>query len=356
MLTPDNLSAADGDVPLVGSKKLTRAAGTAPDTAPGMAPVPGPERDEIRARQWADFARFVKRAGIFVVANLVVIAIVVTVAARIGQTRRERQDFSGSAVIDAPTDEHVDVLILGPSHARSMSWDGNHEILEAAIGGEVVTLAAEGGGPFVEDIFLDYFYAQGNTADTVVYFAHPFTFFSDKFNENRKFVADEPLDLDFARTMLAHGVASADIALYLQSKTAQSWLIPPRFGTAHVEVDEIDPTEYAAGLRRLYPDGTDAAVFDRYAAIFAQTIERALEHGSRVVIVIPPTLYDSVPGSDIAFPVFEEFAGQDGVEFVDLSGTITDPSLFGDLSHLNRSGVVEFLDLLTPHLDSTATE
>lgn len=305
--------------------------------------------------QGRDFGRFVVRAGLFLLVNLVLIGIALWITNALGERTREgfSESWTGSVVLDTPVDDHVDVLILGPSHARAMAWGGNHEIVEAEFGADVLNLGTAGAGPYVVDILLDYFYSRGNTAGTVVLFADPFPLFSVQFNENRPFMTDEPFDPEFLRVMLDNGVSNSKLLSYAQSKAWPAWwLIPQDFGKRTATVDEIDPREHEAGLRRMYPEGVSSETFETYAAIFADIVDMAIEHGSQVVLVLPPTLYSEYPGDDLALGFYADLAESESVTFVDLRDAATDPSQFIDLSHMNGDGVAALSSRLRPYVVS----
>lgn len=294
---------------------------------------------------------------VFVLVNALGLVLAVGVAAKLGERQTHEVGKSESVLLTIPENTHYDVLIVGPSHAQAFAWSGNHDRVEDILGGEVANMSSEGTGPVPVDIFWKIWRDKGNTADTVIYLAHPFSFYSSRFNEDNRFTGKEPLDPTLLSEMVERGFGTDNVMFYIQSKFNPVWIVgAPRGDNGDVSVEEgsVDPDLLKAGKGRLYPDGTDAAEFERYAAVFDQTVGEMRDAGMNVVILVPPTLMGEPDGMDLAEAHFEELAASDeGITYLDLTGTVTENDAFMDLSHLNTSGV-EYVteEYLKPLLDA----
>ncbi|MCC7076643.1 MAG: hypothetical protein IT198_05910 [Acidimicrobiia bacterium] len=304
--------------------------------------------DETSGTDVRTNARRVNRRGmakllIFVLVNAVGLTVALMAAAKMGEQKRYPVGKSESVLLTMPEDTHFDVLVVGPSHAQEFAWSGNHERVEGILGADVANLSSEGTGPVPVDIFWQMWRERGNSAGTVVYFAHPFAFYSSRFNEDNRFTGKEPLDPTLLGELVARGFGTDNVMFYIQSKFNPEWIAGKARGdNADIEVDAgpVSPELHDAAVANLYPDGTDGATFERYAAVFDATVRDMRAAGTNVVIVVPPTLMGEPKGMDRATAHVEELAAADeGIVFLDLTGKVEDHSLFMDLSHLNTRGV-----------------
>lgn len=320
----------------------------------------GPDVDDRAAVSRLN-RRGMAKFALFVVVNAIGLVLAVALAAKLGERNRFPVGKSESVLLTIPEDTHYDVLIVGPSHAQEFSWSGNHERVEEILGADVANLSSEGTGPVPVDIFWKIWRERGNTADTVLYVAHPFAFYSSRFNEDNRFTGKEPIDPTMLSEMIDRGFGTDNVMFYFQSKFNPVWVVgKPRADNGELEVgsEPIEPDLLEAAVGRLYPDGTDNDAFEKYAAVFDETVREMRDAGMRVVIMIPPTLMGEPDGLEAAAEHFEGLArSDDGITFLDLTGVIEDHSEFLDLSHLNTAGVVHLTrEYLEPALAVQAEE
>lgn len=310
--------------------------------------------DERRRRGPGSARRLLAKVALFVGLNLVGMVLVLAVANWFGQRATRDVGETSSVLRVMPENTDFDVVIMGPSHAFEFAWSGNHAITERNLGVEVLNTGMDGAGPVVEDIYYDLFRARGNTADTIVYFVHPFVLYSDKFNEQNRFTGREPVRGDLFRELLRRGFSLNEIVFYVQSKLNPGWLLdrPVISGSADA-ADRIDPRQQAAGTAMLYPDGTDPEAFRRYSAALERSVAQMRADGSRVVLIVPPVLLGEPKGLEQAMAFYDGLAQRHGVEVFDFHDLQPDPSYFQrDLSHLNAKGVDWFTrEVLKPILD-----
>jgi hypothetical protein len=105
---------------------------------------------------------------------------------------------TSSVLQTMPRGQHAGAAILGTSHARTLSWcPDSARALEAALGCDVINLAKNAAGPMPMRLYLEEFLARGNSADTLIYVADPWTFYAAQWNEEHGFLMSEPFDLQF---------------------------------------------------------------------------------------------------------------------------------------------------------------
>lgn len=88
-------------------------------------------------------------------------------------------------------------------------------------------------------------------------------------------------------------------------------------------------------------------VFQRYMADFENQLDLLKEKGIRVVLIRPPLpdrIYNMIPNEAWFEGVIEEVAQKHGVEFHDLSHSVTDEKLYMDEDHLNENGMMFFFE------------
>ncbi|MCE7885136.1 MAG: hypothetical protein DYH08_14985 [Actinobacteria bacterium ATB1] len=286
--------------------------------------------------------RIVRNFAIFMTVNLLVLAVVVGVCARVGNRNRYPIGDTQALLNLIPYDEEFDYVFAGPSHGRQFSWDGNHEYLEAALGADVMNISRDASGPYVYDVYTDLFLGRGNSAKAVVFVVHPFAFYGERFNEsNKQFVNTEPLQADFLRLLVERGVPAETIASYVQSKVSPKWVqAKPEHGAADHRVEERDQALVDRNLNELYPEGASPELYARYSAQFADTVEELTDAGIPVLLLIPPTLIaEDAPGLEAHRAFLAGLAEAEDVDLLDLTSDVMEPSFYQDMSHLNRWGV-----------------
>lgn len=301
--------------------------------------------------------RLVRKVCAFLAVNAILLASLLLLGNKVGEAQQRASADDTSVVERIGTDRRYDYLILGPSHAYSFLWGGNQEYTEAALGGSVMNIGVNAAGPYVEDVYLKYFLSKGNSADVAIYFAHPFSFFAAKWNDDNRFVGREPLDEELFRILRDQGLNTEMLFFYAQSKLNPLWLLGEREVvdvTARVRTG--DSERAASAHQTLYTNGVDPAALERYWPDFEASVERLRQAGTRVLIVVPPTLIEP-EGLDLVLPRYERLAAEDGVALLDLSSVDLGGDYYQDYAHLNRSGVVRLLEeYVGPAVASLRTE
>ena len=253
----------------------------------------------------------------------------------------------------------VDWLILGASHAIPLGLADMQGVIGARTGRKTQVLALPGGGPFVLRLMAERWFMDHRSRGVVIVL-DDFAFAHRRWNEDR--LADDdllpkiPADVLTARVLARAVLRGLPWQIWLAQVTGfarindprrfapPSWAAEDRFDSA--------PRPSAAAIRSrvafLYPGPGDAGAVLRALDDLEATILLARAQGARVVLLRPPlpdafrSALPVVPGlaSGLA-----ERARRLGVPVVDHSAAIPDPRHYFDTDHLNRSGVLRWLDV-----------
>lgn len=253
----------------------------------------------------------------------------------------------------------VDWLILGASHAIPLDVADIPQVIADRTGQRIEVLGAPGMGPFVLRLLAERWFVDHRSRGVVIVL-DDFAFGDRRWNEDRlsdiDFLPKMPADLGTAR-ILGRAVPRG---LPWQTWVAQvtgfarindpnrhappRWTVGARFDSA--------PRPSAAAIRSrvafLYPPGADAgAVPDRIADLEAM-IRLARGQGARVVLLRPPlpdAFRAALPEMPGLAPALDALSRRFGVPIVDHGAAIPDPRHYFDTDHLDRRGVLLWLDL-----------
>lgn len=246
-----------------------------------------------------------------------------------------------------PEARHISVVIAGSSHGRQFSYGPSYDMTRRLLGYDTLNISKAGKGPYVERILLGYFFEQGNTADTVLYVADPWAMYSDAWNEQSDFLDDEAFSPGFLEYLVRERVAPGIIAEYIRTKYTLKWLAtkPLPVSESDSVLPAIDRNAIAKRMVSLYPNGVDADAFERYSRDLERCIILALEHKSRVVILLPPTLLGVQPGDAQMRGLLDELKRHYGIDVIDAARLLTAPRYFGNHDHLNSQGIQALIRL-----------
>jgi hypothetical protein len=324
---------------------------------------PAPSGSQAATWRHSDPARFGATLAVYVAVNVLLAYAVLGSTTVAVQRHTWNAGATESVLLPMPANTHVGMVLLGTSHGRNFSRFNNHQRVEAALGTRVVNLSRGNGSGVVPMLInLQRFFELGGSTDTVVYFLDPWVMYSASWNEdNPAFFSDEPFDLRFLAKGIANGVPPAVWFTYLRAKVSREWLDSapePLAGYNEQAVSWVDPTRVSLRLRSLYRNGAAQETFDRYAAFVERIVQLAQANGSRVALVVSPTLLGEEPGTRPLLALFAEMSRRYGVLAFDHRTAITDLEQFEDLDHLNTPGVVAYsrrylLPILRRHREST---
>jgi hypothetical protein len=83
-------------------------------------------------------------------------------------------------------------------------------------------------------------------------------------------------------------------------------------------------------------------VYEKNARSIELTIKMAMDNGSEVIIIIPPTVFGIWPMHERILEFCDEMNRKYGIEYHDLSEVSKDPQDYYDHFHHNTEGVLKF--------------
>ena len=267
-----------------------------------------------------------------------------------------------SALYKIPDAQHFGWLLMGSSHAEVFGHcPENIAYLQRRLGDGVSCLTKRGSGVFQHRLFLEEYYAAGNSADHVVYFVDPWAFYSRHWNETMRFIDYEPLDLSFTSNLIRAGVSPSTLLFYARSKFTREWRTqqpdPPDVGACLRKLERRDPAMVNRSVQRFFPVGTESNQLDRYMQDLIGIIDLANANGSQLTLVTTPTLLGDLPGTEEFHAALDDLLKPYEIPYHDFSNAVEDVGLFHDHDHLNDAGVGDFIDAhLVPVLARKQTE
>jgi hypothetical protein len=266
--------------------------------------------------------------------------------------------------------QRYDFVILGASHAMPLGFEDINQRLEEASGAKVINLSTEGSGVSPNRLILDYFLTR-HTAGHVIFVLDSFAFYSAEWNEDRLDAAllqyapfDPALVATLWRYPWARHLLPAYVSGFAKINNENRYVadIPDselnKFHRTYRPIAQIDRQR----VRYLFPPERDPAVFQHYLDEFETLIRTVQDHGMEMMVVkvpTPPRYRDNLPDE----AAFDEAVGavmqRLNVSYDDFSEAVTGNQFFYDTDHLNRDGVMTFVDgylakLLRSHLTSAS--
>ncbi len=241
-----------------------------------------------------------------------------------------------------------DLLIMGTSHARMFGVSGHRQQVSSVLGKRMLSLANIGSGVIPQKIFLELFYEKENEVREILYFIDPWVLYSNAWNEADYYITGEVFRVEYLGKLIANGFEPEVIKEYLRKKISYKLFIYP-ISRKKVFNEEITNEDYK-NLEKLkeerfqlwYPTGTNKAEFDKYAKELEKIVELANEHGSRVVFVIPPALFEDLPGRIELLDYLALLQKKYRIKFYDYSQSVKERDLYLNMDHLNEKGVIHF--------------
>ncbi len=318
---------------------------------PDPPPIPSgdhpPDGGEVRS--------FLKQAVGFTLVGLAIYLALYAGSEAIARAHAERNRFH---VVHTAPHARYDAVILGASRAAVFDYRDMSHRLEELSGLRVLNLATVGGGVTVNRFLLDYFLESRETG-SVVYFMDSFAFYSPEWNEER--LSDPglyrraPLDPLLVRRLLGTAGVRRTGLEYLSG--FQKVNNPDRFepdlfaaeGSAFERSYRPVPQIDRQRMEFLYPGetGIEALQALGYLEAFEAWISELRDRGVRVILVRPPLpdrILAMLPDEAAFEGEVRAMATRVGVEYHDLTGFVNDPEYFYDSDHLNRDGVLRFME------------
>lgn len=261
------------------------------------------------------------------------------------------------AIASAPSG--VDWLILGASHAFPLGLADMPEVIESRTGQSTQVLAVTGGGPFLLRLMAERWFTD-HECRALVILLDDFGFADRRWNEDR-------LDDDDLLPKIPADVLTSRVLFDAISRGLpwQTWLAQV---TGFARINDrrrfAPPSWNAEGRFDSSPRPTSEAIRSRVAFLHPQAADggsvRAALHDLEAVILLarskeaqvillrPPlpkafrAALPDVPGLASGLTLLSQRLD---VPIIDQSTLIPDPQFYFDTDHLNRRGVMLWLDL-----------
>jgi hypothetical protein len=249
-----------------------------------------------------------------------------------------------------------DYVIVGASHAMPFEFEGMNDRLETMTGTSIINLSIEGGGPVPVRFLTDYFLAR-HTARNVLYMVDSFAFYSEQWNEVRiddpELLARAPFDWDLLYTLLkfpsTRGLAPGYLTGFYKINNQERFESDlsdaerSRFTRTYRTNARVDERRMAF----LYPESKGAETTDKYLAQLDSLASALANRGVKLVAIktpLPQRVLGKLSGEDEFNDKVRSVLGRHGFELHDFTTVANDDAFFYDTDHLNRDGVINFMD------------
>lgn len=301
------------------------------------------------------YVRLVIKCTLFVVALIAIAGALAFLSNILPQRYTYPPGSTSSTLLVLGEDEQYDLLFMGASHAYFFMDQGNHSLISTQLDKKVASIAhGSGAGIVPMSIMTDYFFAKGNTCKKAIYLIDSQSFFSRWFNEEQGFLQSEPMDFLLFRLAIKHHMENNALGGYFQSKLRPDWWQTKPVPLAPItdSITKIDPVAVKRRIENMFPDSLNTSIAAHYKEKMDALVGVLKQHHCEVLFVVPPSLLGKLPGDDYLLALLDGYKQKDGIEYLDLSSSITDPTMYVDHDHLNSKGVRHLLTkYLQPHIE-----
>ncbi len=243
--------------------------------------------------------------------------------------------------------EKFDCIMMGISHARNFSRDGNHQRIEIALNKKIINIGqGKGACGMNEQLFyLQYFYSQNNEVNKLIYFISPPLFYSESLPMASNTFDIEPFEIDFLWQYInfKSDNKSQRIWSYMQSKFHPNWWNTK----ANIKKEntnfltQIDSQAVKQGQIMAYGNSISKKQFEKSKLQFENTLNLALKNKTEIILIIPPALFGKWQGHDEVEKFAQNLQNKyvDKIKYYNHSEVIKNPKLYYDHHHLNSNGV-----------------
>lgn len=254
---------------------------------------------------------------------------------------------TSSVLQTMPHHRHVGIVILGTSHARSLSGcSASAEAIENCLETTILNLAKNAAGPMPLRLYTEEFYARGNSADTLIYFADPWAFYNPKWNEEHGFLMDEPLEPRFFAHCITAGRSKRQLFQNARrgfyNRAFEQHLNESNDCLGHMP--NVNPAFIEHRIDHLFDGPPSEKALSRYAEELTKLFSSVRAHNTRIIIATPPTLLGELPGMDAFVHTMESVANNFEAHYFNFTDIMQDPEFFIDHDHLNAHGVAHFAE------------
>lgn len=303
--------------------------------------------------------QFVFRFFSFFIILLVAVFLAINLSSYVVHKRGFEIYETDSNTLPMKKNTHYDIIFSGASNARNLSNYKNNLRLESILNKSITNIAQGDARCGINEQFfyLKYFYEKGNTVDQLVYILDPILMYSKKLPYASNTFNNECFSLDFLFSYLAFDSENKQqrIFEYIRSKLTIEWLgmRPNNLDSQEDVIGEVDSLAVVKLLMGYFNPDSAGDRFNKSCNTLEKEIQFVREMNTKVVFVIPPSVFGYLPGQDSTLVFVERMFHEHGVPFYDFSGVMKDPKYYYDHVHLNTNGVIHFMqDFMKPGLES----
>ena len=255
----------------------------------------------------------------------------------------------------APLVEY-DYIVLGASHAMPFDFEDMNQRLEGLTNSSIMNLSIEGAGPIPARFFTEYFLADHNTKN-VLYIIDSFAFYSDQWNEVRiddpELLARAPFDLDLLHTLWKFPSTRGLIPGYLTGFykiNNHERFSPDLSDSEQNKFTRTYRTNARVDERRmafLYPESISPETIDKYISELDHLAAMLADCGINLVAIktpLPERVLTKLTGEEEFNAKVRSVLDTYGFQLHDFTTVANDDAFFYDTDHLNKDGVVNFMD------------
>jgi len=253
-----------------------------------------------------------------------------------------------------------DYVILGSSHAMPFTFKDMKEQIQQKTDTKVINLSMPGAGVVLNRLIIEYFLTRHKTKN-ILYVLDSFIFYSRMWNEGERIEDVDlyrraPFDPVLARLLLSYSVKRG-----VNIKVALNYISGfvkinnhDRFKPDIPEDEEsfeknYEPTERVDKERidYLYPEEVNKDLFNKYIQEFIQMIEYLQSEKIEVMVIKTPLrkeFYELIPNEEWFNNEIKEVLDKYDVAFYDFTLVCNKEEYFYNPDHLNREGMLCFLE------------
>ncbi|MBI3985226.1 MAG: hypothetical protein HY344_04830 [Candidatus Levybacteria bacterium] len=249
--------------------------------------------------------------------------------------------------------EQYDFVLLGSSHARTLSRSNNHLRVEKILGKKFLNLSQGGdktGAVLDQQTYLNYFYQRGNSAKMLVYFVDPYIFFNKSLDYNADPYLNEPFRLDFLSRLLIDRPKNPQalekyIKKIFETRTIAHYPVfeKPLESTIVASISAVDAKNR---FNTLYKSSYNKNYFNNVLTALIQTLNIGNKHNAKIIMIVPPTLLPENENDHYAYESLNYESKRMGFEYYNYSKAIREKNLYYNIDHLNTEGVIFFTETL----------
>ncbi|RKX79805.1 MAG: hypothetical protein DRP87_01600 [Spirochaetes bacterium] len=253
-----------------------------------------------------------------------------------------------------------DYVILGSSHAMPFTFKDMKEQIQQKTDTKIINLSMPGAGVVLNRLIIEYFLTRHKTKN-ILYVLDSFIFYSRMWNEGERIEDVDlyrraPFDPVLARLLLSYSVKRG-----VNIKVALNYISGfvkinnhDRFKPDIPEDEEsfeknYEPTERVDKERidYLYPEEVNKDLFNKYIQEFIQMIEYLQSEKIEVMVIKTPLrkeFYELIPNEERFNNEIKEVLDKYDVAFYDFTLVCNKEEYFYNPDHLNREGMLCFLE------------